>query len=172
MATLIILIILIITEILTFFVLRQHFYRSSKPKYYISLVIMLSLVCGSGSLILKQLHSGLLWQRKTYLVNDESDRFIYSCGNTKNNTWSFAFFRETYKDKRGGHIRYLTNTGLVIMIIVLSIIGLSTFHGRFNFKTEEVTIKIKNLNSDLDGLKIVQLSDMHLPCFYNNDKYC
>jgi hypothetical protein len=47
---------------------------------------------------------------------------------------------------------------------------LSTFYGRFNFKTEEVTIKIKGLNRDLDGLKIVQLSDLHLPCFYNHRK--
>jgi predicted MPP superfamily phosphohydrolase len=72
--------------------------------------------------------------------------------------------------KKGDHVRLLTNTGLVIMIVVLSIIGVSTFHERFNFKTEEVTIKIKGLNNDLDGLKIVQLSDMHLPCFYNHRK--
>jgi hypothetical protein len=56
------------------------------------------------------------------------------------------------------------------MTIILIVIGLSTFHGRFNFKTEEVTIKIKGLSNDLDGLKIVQLSDMHLPCFYNHKK--
>jgi hypothetical protein len=56
------------------------------------------------------------------------------------------------------------------MLVFLTIIGLSTFHGRFNFKTEEVTIKIKDLKTDLDGLRIVQLSDMHLPCFYNHRK--
>jgi predicted MPP superfamily phosphohydrolase len=72
--------------------------------------------------------------------------------------------------KKGDHIRLLTNTGLIIMLIILSIIGLSTFHGRFNFKTEEVTINIKDLNRDLDGLKIVQISDMHLPCFYKHRK--
>jgi predicted MPP superfamily phosphohydrolase len=72
--------------------------------------------------------------------------------------------------KKGDHIRLLTNIGLIIMIIILTIIGFSTFHGRFNFKTEEVTIKIKGLNKDLDGLKIVQLSDIHLPCFYNQRK--
>jgi predicted MPP superfamily phosphohydrolase len=72
--------------------------------------------------------------------------------------------------KRGDHVRFLTNTGLVIMMVFLIIIGISTFYGRFNFKTEEVTIKIKGLNSELDGLKIVQISDMHLPCFYNHRK--
>ena len=36
------------------------------------------------------------------------------------------------------------------------------------FKKEEVTIKIKGLNKDLDGLKIVQFSDMHLSSFYHH----
>ena len=171
MATLIILIILIITEILTFFVLRQHFYPSSKPKYYISLVIHVALS---------------LWIWITYFETTSFRGFFDSAKHIwlmMNLTGLFIavvlpriildilhFSGKLIRIKRGGHVRYLTNTGLIIMIIVLSIIGLSTFHGRFNFKTEEVTIKIKNLNSDLDGLKIVQLSDMHLPCFYNNDK--
>jgi predicted MPP superfamily phosphohydrolase len=56
------------------------------------------------------------------------------------------------------------------MIFILSIVALGTLHGRFNFKTEQVTIKIKGLNKDLDGLKIVQLSDMHLAGFYHHRK--
>ena len=56
------------------------------------------------------------------------------------------------------------------MLLIFSIITLGTLHGRFNFKTEEVTIKIKGLNKDLDGLKIVQLSDMHLAGFYHHSK--
>ena len=56
------------------------------------------------------------------------------------------------------------------MVLIFSIIALGTLYGRFNFKTEAVTIKIKGLNKDLDGLKIVQLSDMHLAGFYHHSK--
>ena len=40
--------------------------------------------------------------------------------------------------------------------------------GRFNFKTENITIKIKGLEPDLEGLKIVQISDLHLTTFYHH----
>jgi hypothetical protein len=50
------------------------------------------------------------------------------------------------------------------------IIAESTFYERFNFTTEEVTINIKNLNQELDGLRIVQISDMHLSSFYHHEK--
>jgi predicted MPP superfamily phosphohydrolase len=74
------------------------------------------------------------------------------------------------KIKNRGHVRSLTNSGLIVMIIILTIIALGSLYGRFNFKTEEVTIKVKGLNKDLDGLKIIQLSDMHLSTFYHHKK--
>lgn len=70
--------------------------------------------------------------------------------------------------RSGGHIRWLTNTGMTFSAIIFSIIALGTLVGRFNFKTESVTINVKGLNKDLDGLRIVQLSDMHLSCFYHH----
>jgi predicted MPP superfamily phosphohydrolase len=70
--------------------------------------------------------------------------------------------------KKGGHLKGLTNAGFIIMAAVLLIVGLGSFYGRFNFKTEEVTIKIDSLNKDLDGLKIVQISDLHLNSFYRH----
>jgi predicted MPP superfamily phosphohydrolase len=72
--------------------------------------------------------------------------------------------------KKRSHLRGMTNTGLVIMIFILSVIAVSSFYGRFNFKTEEVTIKVKGLGKDLEGLRIVQLSDMHLSAFYHHKK--
>jgi uncharacterized protein len=72
--------------------------------------------------------------------------------------------------KTGDHIGWVTNTGISLMIAIFIIVAAGTLHGRFNFKTEEVTIAIKGLNKDLDGLKIVQLSDMHLAGFYHHKK--
>jgi predicted MPP superfamily phosphohydrolase len=82
----------------------------------------------------------------------------------------FHFPGRLVKIKNGSHLRWLTNTALTIMVLIFSIIALGTLHGRFNFKTEAVTIKIKGLNKDLDGLKIVQLSDLHLSGFYHHRK--
>ena len=54
--------------------------------------------------------------------------------------------------------------------MMFSIIAFGTLYGRFNFRTEYVDIKLKDLNKDLDGLKIVQLSDLHLASFYHHPK--
>jgi uncharacterized protein len=78
------------------------------------------------------------------------------------------FTGKLFRIRKGGHIRCLTNTGLAISILIFSIIAFSTFYSRFNFRTENVVIKIKDLNNDLDGLKIVQLSDIHLASFYKH----
>jgi hypothetical protein len=60
--------------------------------------------------------------------------------------------------------------GLTIAVIIFSVISFGTFYGRFNFRVEHVEIKIKDLNNDLDGIRIIQLSDLHLASFYNHGK--
>jgi hypothetical protein len=52
--------------------------------------------------------------------------------------------------------------------MIFVILGVSTLLGRFNFRTEEYTVKIKGLHKDLNGLRIVQLSDLHLSCFHHH----
>jgi predicted MPP superfamily phosphohydrolase len=70
--------------------------------------------------------------------------------------------------RKGGHIKWLTNTGFILSILFFVLITAGNLHGRFNFTDEHVTIKIRDLNKDLDGLKIVQVSDMHLATFYRH----
>jgi uncharacterized protein len=82
----------------------------------------------------------------------------------------FHFTGKLFRIRKGGHIRWITYTGLTIALLIFSIITYSTVYTRFNFTTENVEIKIKGLNSNLNGLKIVQLSDMHLSAFYNHGK--
>ena len=164
-------IILIITEILTLVVLRQHFYHRSKAKYFISMIIHVILsiavwitfveTTSFRSFYDSPRHVWLMMNLTGLIIAVVLPRVILDI---------LHFTGKLIKIKNGDHIRWLTNIGLIVMIIVLIIIGLSTFYGRFNFKTEEVTINIKGLNSDLDGLRIVQISDMHLPCFYNHKK--
>lgn len=165
------LIILILTEILTVVVLRDHFYHISKAKYSLSIVIhvILSLalwitfteVASFRSFYDSPRHVWLMMNLACMIIAVVIPRAILDI---------LHFSGKLIRIKKGDHLRYLTNTGLIIMMVIMTVIGLSTFYGRFNFKKEEVTIKIKGLNSDLDGLKIVQISDLHLPCFYNHRK--
>jgi len=75
-----------------------------------------------------------------------------------------------FRIRKGGYVKWLTYSGLTISILIFSVITFGTFYTRFNFITENVEIKIKGLNNDLDGLRIVQLSDLHLSAFYNHSK--
>jgi uncharacterized protein len=164
-------IILVITEILMFAVLRQHYYNISKAKYYISVIINVILSLSLWIIFIETSsfksfydsprHVWLMMNMIGMIIAVVIPRIILII---------LHFSGKLSRLKKGDHVRLLTNTGLVIMIIILTIIGFSTFYERFNFKTEEVTIKIKNLNSDLDGLRIVQISDLHLPSFYNHRK--
>ena len=165
------LIILIVTEILTMLVLREHFYHHSKTKYFLSMIIHIFLSLAVWITFIEMhsfrgffdspRHVWLMMNMTGLIIAVVIPRVILDI---------LHFTGKLVRIKKGDHIRSLTNTGLIIMLVFLTIIGLSTFHGRFNFKTEEVTIKIKDLKTDLDGLRIVQLSDMHLPCFYNHRK--
>jgi predicted MPP superfamily phosphohydrolase len=80
----------------------------------------------------------------------------------------FHYTGKLFRIKKSGHIKYLTNTGFVTAILISSVITLGSLYGRFNFRTENVEIPIKNLHKDLDGIRIVQISDLHLASFYNH----
>jgi uncharacterized protein len=56
------------------------------------------------------------------------------------------------------------------MSVIMLIIAVSTLYERFNFTKEEVRIRIPGLQKDLEGFKIVQISDIHLPSFYHHKK--
>lgn len=163
------LIILIATEILTLAVLRQHFFHNSKPKYFISLVIHAILsfwlwilffeTKGNKTFFDTTRHIWLLMNLYGTISAVLVPRIILvSC----------HFGGKLANIKNGGHLRWLTNIGMTVMVLIFSVIAIGTLHGRFNFKTEAVTIEIKGLNKDLDGLKIVQVSDMHLSGFYHH----
>lgn len=165
------LIILIITEILTPVVLRQHFYIYSKPKYYISIIVHVILSIWVWILYIETTSNNTFYDnpRHVWLMMNLTGMIIAVI--IPRIILNILHFSGTLiKIKNRGHIRSLTNSGLIVMIVLLSIIGLGSLYGRFNFKTEEVTIKVKGLNKDLDGLKIIQLSDMHLSTFYHHKK--
>lgn len=163
------LIILIAVEILTLEVLRQHFFSFHKTKYYISLIIHIVLSFWMWILFI---------ETESLRTFFDSPRHIWLLLNLSGMICAVLipriiliichFSGKLIRMKTGGHLRWLTNSGIGVMVFLFSVIALGTLHGRFNFKTETVTVSVKGLNKDLDGLKIVQISDLHLSGYYHH----
>lgn len=162
-------IILIVTEILTITVLQQHLYNYSKSIHFIAIVIHVIL-----SLCVWIFYFAVTYYNSFY----DNPRHVWLMMNLTGMVAAIVFPRfilimlhftgRIIKLKSRGSVRGLTNAGFIIMTCILIIISVSSFYERFNFTTENITIKIKGLHKDLEGLKIVQVSDMHLSSFYHH----
>ena len=161
--------ILVITEVLTLVVIRQHFYDKSWMKFYFTTIINALISLWLWILWLEIItHNGFfdepghIWLKMCFtgmLSAVVIPRIILS---------AFHFTGRLLKRKQGDHNRLLTNIGITISLIILVVVAVSTLKGRFNFKTEELTIRIKGLHRDLDGIRIVHISDIHLPSFHHH----
>jgi predicted MPP superfamily phosphohydrolase len=165
----ILLIILIISEFLTFLVFRQHYKGFSKTKYYLSTVF-------------NTIVSIYMWivviEVRSYEGNLDDPGYIWMLMNLAGIFCAVLFPRvlldllhftgKIIRSKRGDHIRPLTNIGIIIWIVIFLSVIAGTVYGRFNFKTEKVTVEYENLNKDLDGLRIVHISDLHLSGFFRH----
>ncbi|NOR86241.1 MAG: metallophosphoesterase [Bacteroidales bacterium] len=58
--------------------------------------------------------------------------------------------------------KFLVNTGLSLGGLALGTMGFGMLHGNYNFKIWKYQIKINRAPKGLKGLKIVQISDLHL----------
>lgn len=63
------------------------------------------------------------------------------------------------------------NAGVILAVLLMIAIALGMIRGRFNVKVVRKTIRSANLPDAFDGLKIVQMSDMHISAFYYNRKH-
>jgi predicted MPP superfamily phosphohydrolase len=165
----ILLLVLIISEFFTFLVFRQHYKGFSKTKYYLSTVI-------------NTIVSIYMWivviEVRSFEGNLDDPGHIWLLMNLAGIFCAVLFPRvvldllhftgKIIRFRKGDHIRALTNTGIVIWIVIFLSVIAGTVYGRFNFKTEKVTVEYENLNKDLDGLKIVQISDLHMSGFYRH----
>jgi predicted MPP superfamily phosphohydrolase len=162
-------IILITLEILTYLVLRELYQNRSRLKFYISLTInfVLSIVLWYF-FIMSRTYKGFYDNPENIsfhmnlagmICAVEIPRFLLSL---------FHFAGRLIRIRRGTYVKGLTVAGLVLSSLIFLLVSCGTFIGRFNFTTEEITLKIKNLKPGLNGLRIVQISDLHLSGFYNH----
>lgn len=160
------LIILVCTELLTILVFREHYKGISKAKYY-SVIVLNSIL----SIYLWIFYIGVSSYKGNF---DDPDHIwlmlnltgIYSAILIPRVILDILHFSgRLIRIRSRGHIRSLTNAGLIIWAVMFFVVILGSTRGKFNFRTDEVLVKIPGLNKSLEGLTIVHLSDIHLAGF-------
>ncbi len=63
---------------------------------------------------------------------------------------------------------FMSKMGIVVATAPFVSLVFGVFKGRYNFRTERIEIPFTNLPNEFDGLKIVQISDLHLGSFGKN----
>ncbi len=167
----VIILFLVLTEILSVIALREILQRRSAWIFPTALVIHFSLSVLLWVLIYRTLtyrsffdnpdHIALLMNLTGAVCAIVLPRLILIVPH---------FTGKLFRIRKGGYVKWMTNSGAILAVMMFSLIAFSTFYTRFNFKVEKVEMKIKGLNGDLDGLKIVQLSDLHLSAFHNHGR--
>jgi len=166
------LLILIISEFLTFAVIRTHLKGHSRTRYYLTMLFNTVLSIYFWMLYLElnsfrgfydeQIHIWLKLNFNGALFAILVPRIILIV---------FHYSGILIKIKEGGHMRKLTDAGFVVWLVIFGIIVYGTASGRFNVKTEEVTIQKENLHPDLEGFTIALISDLHLAGFYGHQQF-
>ncbi len=76
-----------------------------------------------------------------------------------------------HADVNPGRRRVLNAAGGALMAAPFAAIGYGSFIQRTNFQVREVDIPLAGLPPDLDGLRILQLSDIHLSAFLSEAEF-
>jgi len=163
---------LLLTEFLTWLIIRVHLKERTRTRYYLATVLNATLsiflwityinTSGWNGRFDEPLHIWLTMSLNAAILAIVVPRAI------------LAFLHFTgvlVRIKDGGHIKGLTTAGFIIWIVIFTLVIHSATAGRFNVKTEEVEIYYDDLHPGLNGLTIVFISDLHLAGFYGNEKF-
>ncbi len=165
----ILLLILVFIEAFSLAVLRQHFYIQARTRYFIFVLAHILLSIWFWILLVD-----VIGHNSFFDTPDNIWRLMALAGMIcavilpRLLLIVLHFTGKWIRRKTGGHIRWLTNAGLITSYFVLLIIAMGTFYGKVNVKYETIPVNIKGLHRDLEGLKIVQISDLHMSAFYHN----
>jgi hypothetical protein len=164
-------VILILLEILTIPVLKGYFFNSSRRLFYVSLVAHFMVSVWLWYVIIASLSFSDPFDTPSNIwMHLNMSGMIVATGISRFMLCLFHYTGKLIRIRKRGYIRGLTLAGFIISGTIIFIIAAGAFIGKFNFRTEEVTIKIENLNEALDNLRIVQISDLHLAGFYRHRK--
>ena len=154
----------IATELLTPVVIQRQFYNKSKFIFYLLCIVHAVMSIWFWMLFI---------ETKTYRGPFDSPSNIWNIMQVKGIASAVMIPRAIiiithFLGKFLKCKNWLANTGFAIASVVFCVIAIGALFGRFNVKIENVEIKIEGLHKDLDGLKIVHISDLHLACFYHS----
>ncbi len=165
----VIILILILSEVLTFKVIRKYFYEKSWVRYFFITLLNFSLSIFFWAVVFQIMlfrgfyddprHISLLMTFNGLIAAVLVPRIIFVI------TY-YAVYRGKRKPARCR--RLLSATGNMVSLFIFSVVVISSVSGRFNFRTEHVNLKITGLHQDLNGLKIALISDLHLPSFHHH----
>ncbi len=160
---------LLITEILTIRVIRQHLYDRSWLTYYFIMVVHAVFSIWIWILWYETVSFRGIFDEPGHIWTLTSiSGMICAVVIPRIIVIIFHFWGRFLKRKTGGYSRVLTTAGFITGALILGILGTSSMYGRFNFKTEYFTVKIKGLKPELAGFRMVQISDLHLISFYHH----
>ncbi len=81
--------------------------------------------------------------------------------------YTFLFKRNKFNQKfYNSRWKPLLYFGNIVALLIFIMILRGMIYGEFNFKVKKVTLEFSNLPPVFDGLKIVQISDIHLGSWY------
>jgi predicted MPP superfamily phosphohydrolase len=166
----VLLILLIITEVLTINVIRQHFYDRSWMSYYFIMTVNAVISIWLWVLWIKiTSFAGIYDQPENISAITGFYGMLSAVVMPRAVMILFHYSGILIRRKsEGGYSRILTNTGMIIAALMFVVIATGSFFGRFNFVTEYQEVKIKGLKKDLEGLRIVHISDIHITSFYHH----
>lgn len=159
-------IILIAVEIMTFIVIYKIFYDKFWIRYYFVMLVNISL-----SILL-----WAVWFQLSLFKGFYDDARHVALMLALNGLLSAVVvpriviiitFYSASAIKNLRRRRLFKTLGTGIALLIFAVITTGTFFGRFNFRTESIILHISDLHKDLEGLRIVHISDLHLPSFYH-----
>ena len=158
-------IILLAADILSSFVLKDHFYRKFKTVFIFFSIIHLAFSLWIWITFIRVVSYNGHFDAPENVGNQMTLTGLICAVVLNRGLIIFThYLGKLFRIKQRNHIRVLTNIGLASAAIYFSILALS-FLTRFSYKTEELTLKIKDLDNEFAGLRVVHISDLHLGGF-------
>jgi predicted MPP superfamily phosphohydrolase len=169
---LILLVLLIILEILTFLTISEYFSKGSKSLYFIVMAFNFSLSIWIWSLFIRTatfqgyfdepsnvtLRLNLAWAMTGIII----PRFVLTV---------LHFTGRLIRLRKKGFSKVLTGSGIFLSAVAFIVLASGSLIGRFKLRTEDVNIRIRDLDPRLEGLRIVHISDLHLAGFHRHRRF-
>jgi hypothetical protein len=167
-------IILAIIVLLDLLYYNRHFKRGVFKKMRANNLLLIAAVIHSVVslfICLKILFYKGSFEENSHITSFLDFMFLISAGMLPKIILSLTSIPTDVKSRRfPSYFNYRAISGKVLAIASSLLVVTGTLYGRFNFKVEEIGVKIENLPESMVGLKIVQISDLHLSSFHRHSR--